>query len=263
MKSYFGYVLFAEHLADISGTIIDRYFRGDIKPEYKESASPIVTIADREVEERLRAEIEFEDSDSGIIGEEFGTKEGSNGYTWVIDPIDGTIAFSCGKPVFATLIALLKNGEPVIGIIDQPITRERWIGVAGNPTTLNGEPISSSPLTELKRAKLSTTSPGMFTEPKDHAFFSELQKSVHITSYGGDAYQYGLCAAGFVDIVVEKGLNLHDWAALVPVLKGSGAIITDWKGESLSLASQGDVIVTGNNELHSKVLEMITNHAAR
>ena len=260
MKSYFGYVLFAEHLADISGTIIDRYFRGDIKPEFKKSASPIVTIADREVEERSRAEIEFEDSDSGIIGEEFGTKEGSNGYTWVIDPIDGTIAFSCGKPVFATLIALMKDGEPVIGIIDQPITRERWIGVKGNPTTLNGEPISSSPLTELKRAKLSTTSPGMFTEPKDHAFFSELQKSVHITSYGGDAYQYGLCAAGYVDIVVEKGLNLHDWAALVPVLKGSGAIITDWKGGNLSLASQGDVIVTGNHELHSRVLEMINNH---
>ena len=260
MKSYFGYVLFAEHLADISGTIIDRYFRGDIKPEFKKSASPIVTIADREVEERLRAEIEFEDSDSGTIGEEFGTKEGSNGYTWVIDPIDGTIAFSCGKPVFATLIALMKDGEPVIGIIDQPITRERWIGVKGNPTTLNGEPISSSPLTELKRAKLSTTSPGMFTEPKDHAFFSELQKSVHITSYGGDAYQYGLCAAGYVDIVVEKGLNLHDWAALVPVLKGSGAIITDWKGGNLSLASQGDVIVTGNHELHSRVLEMINNH---
>jgi len=263
MKSYFGYVLFAEHLADISGSIIDRYFRGDIKPEFKKSASPIVTIADKEVEERLRAEIEYEDSESGIIGEEFGVKESQNGYTWVIDPIDGTIAFSCGKPVFATLIALMKDGIPLIGIIDQPVTRERWIGVSGNITTLNGEPVKSSSLTELHKAKLSTTSPGMFTEPKDQAFFSELQRSVHITSYGGDAYQYGLCAAGYVDIVVEKGLNLHDWAALVPVLKGSGAIITDWKGEELSLTSQGDVIVTGNNELHSQVLEMITNHAAR
>ncbi|GAB1350416.1 histidinol-phosphatase [Ignavibacteriales bacterium] len=256
MKSYFGYVLFAEHLADISGAIISHYFRGDIRSEYKESASPIVTIADKEVEMRLREEIEYEDSDSGIIGEEFGVKESKNGYTWVIDPIDGTIAFSCGKPVFATLIALMKDGVPVIGIIDQPITKERWIGVLGNTTTLNGEAIRSSSLTDIKKAKLSTTSPGMFVEPEHQAFFTELQNRLHITSFGGDAYQYGLCAAGYVDIVIERGLKLHDWAALVPILKGAGAQITDWNGNDLTLASGGDVIVSGNEVLHKEVLEI-------
>lgn len=256
MKSYFGYVLFAEHLADISGAIISHYFRGDIRSEYKESASPIVTIADKEVEMRLRDEIEFEDPDSGIIGEEFGTKESKNGYTWVIDPIDGTIAFSCGKPVFATLISLMKDGVPLIGIIDQPVTKERWIGVSGNTTILNGEPVKSSALTDLSRAKLSTTAPGMFIEPAHQRFFNDLQKSVHITSFGGDAYQYGLCASGYVDIVIERGLKLHDWAALVPILKGAGASITDWSGNELHLNSKGDVIVTGNETLHKQVMDI-------
>jgi histidinol phosphatase-like enzyme (inositol monophosphatase family) len=259
MKSYYGYVLFAEHLADISGAIVERYFRGDIRAEYKVSTSPIVTIADKEIEERLRAEIEYEDSNSGIIGEEFGTKDSKNGFTWVIDPIDGTIAFSCGKPVFATLIALMKDGVPVLGIIDQPITKERWIGVAGNPSTLNGENIKSSSLIDLSKAKLSTTSPRMFTEVLSKSFFESLQKSVHITSFGGDAYQYGLCAAGYVDIVLERGLNVYDWAALVPVINGSGAIITDWNGNPLNINSAGDVLVTGNLELHQKVLDIYKN----
>lgn len=261
MKSYFGYVLFAEHLADIAGATIERYFRGDIRAEYKNSPSPIVTIADREVEEKLREEIEFEDSDSGIIGEEFGERNSKNGYTWVIDPIDGTIAFSCGKPVFATLIALMKDGIPLIGIIDQPITKERWVGVSGNTTMLNEEPVKSSTLTDLSKAKLSTTSPGMFTDPMSAAFFKELQNRVHITSFGGDAYQYGLCASGHIDIVVEKGLNLYDWAALVPVLKGSGAVITDWNGEELTNSSKGDVLVTGNQNLHEQVLQIIRQAA--
>lgn len=261
MKSYFGYVLFAEHLADIAGATIERYFRGDIRAEYKNSPSPIVTIADREVEEKLREEIEFEDSDSGIIGEEFGERKSKNGYTWVIDPIDGTIAFSCGKPVFATLIALMKGGIPLIGIIDQPITKERWVGVSGNTTMLNEEPVKSSTLTDLSKAKLSTTSPGMFTDPMSAAFFKELQNRVHITSFGGDAYQYGLCASGHIDIVVEKGLNLYDWAALVPVLKGSGAVITDWNGEELTNSSKGDVLVTGNQNLHEQVLQIIRQAA--
>jgi len=261
MKSYFGYVLFAEHLADIAGATIERYFRGDIRAEYKNSPSPIVTIADREVEEKLREEIEFEDSDSGIIGEEFGERKSKNGYTWVIDPIDGTIAFSCGKPVFATLIALMKDGIPLIGIIDQPITKERWVGVSGNTTMLNEESVKSSTLTDLSKAKLSTTSPGMFTDPMSAAFFKELQNRVHITSFGGDAYQYGLCASGHIDIVVEKGLNLYDWAALVPVLKGSGAVITDWNGEELTNSSKGDVLVTGNQNLHEQVLQIIRQAA--
>jgi len=196
MKSYYGYQLFAEHLADLAGSIVERYFRGEIKPEFKESSSPIVTIADREVEEKLRAEIEFEDPDSGIIGEEFGKKESQNNYTWVIDPIDGTIAFSCGKPVFATLIALLENDVPILGVIDQPITRERWIGVEGNPSTMNGDIIKASDLRELRRAKFSTTSPWMFEEPGARNFFNKLKESVHIMSFGGDAYQYGLCASG-------------------------------------------------------------------
>lgn len=261
MKSYFGYVLFAEHLADIAGATIERYFRGDIRAEYKNSPSPIVTIADKEVEEKLREEIEFEDSESGIIGEEFGERKSKNGYTWVIDPIDGTIAFSCGKPVFASLIALMKDDIPLIGIIDQPINKERWVGVLGNTTTLNDEPIKSSTLTDLSKAKLSTTAPGMFNDPVSSAFFRELQERVHITSFGGDAYQYGLCAAGHIDIVVEKDLNLYDWAALVPVLKGSGAIITDWNGEELTSSSKGDVLVTGNQVLHDQVLELIRQAA--
>jgi histidinol phosphatase-like enzyme (inositol monophosphatase family) len=261
MKSYFGYVLFAEHLADIAGVTIERYFRGDIRAEFKDSPSPIVTIADKEVEERIREEIEFEDSESGIIGEEFGERESKNGYTWVIDPIDGTIAFSCGKPVFATLIALMKDGIPLIGIIDQPITKERWIGVAENATTLNDEVVKSSTLIDISKAKLSTTSPGMFNDPLSALIFRTLQEKVHITSFGGDAYQFGLCASGHIDIILEKGLNLHDWAALVPVLKGSGAIITDWNGNELTLASKGDVLVTGNQTLHDQVLEIIRQAA--
>ncbi len=149
----------------------------------------------------------------------------------------------------------------MIGIIDQPITKERWVGVSGNTTMLNEEPVKSSTLTDLSKAKLSTTSPGMFTDPMSAAFFKELQNRVHITSFGGDAYQYGLCASGHIDIVVEKGLNLYDWAALVPVLKGSGAVITDWNGEELTNSSKGDVLVTGNQNLHEQVLQIIRQAA--
>lgn len=247
----------AEKLADAAGEIVLKYFRGDIRAEYKESASPIVTIADTEIEAELRNIIMKDDPESGIIGEEFGLVKGKNGYTWILDPIDGTIAFSTGKPLFATLIGLFYDDKPELGVIDQAYTRERWVGLTGVQSKLNGVTINSASETDLKKCKLSTTSPGMFQSDEEKEIFGKLSNSVHITSYGGDAYQYALCAMGNVDIVIEKYLSLHDWAALVPVIKGAGGIITDWKGNELVKGSSGDVIVTGNPILHDKVLSLI------
>ena len=148
----------ATHLADEAGEIIRPYFRQKFEVETKADASP-VTIADRSVEERLRAIIEEKRPEDGIIGEEFGIIEGKNQYDWVFDPIDGTKSFIIGRPTFGTLIALCENGVPILGIIDQPILNERWIGAKDLPTTFNGQKVTTRSCKNLSDARLASTSP--------------------------------------------------------------------------------------------------------
>lgn len=246
-------VALAEHLADSSGPVVRRYFRTNVAVDDKADASP-VTIADREAERTIRAIIEAERPDDGIFGEEYGTRNLDAEWVWVIDPIDGTKSFIAGRPIFGTLIALLHRGVPVLGIIDQPIIGDRWVGAAGRPTTFNGSParVRACP-GGVAAALLGTTSPDLF--PGDTApAFDRVKARAKVTVYGGDCYTYGLLASGHYDLVVEAGLKLYDFAALVPVVTGAGGIMTDWAGRPLDAASDGRVIAAGDARTHGEAL---------
>jgi histidinol phosphatase-like enzyme (inositol monophosphatase family) len=192
----------------------------------------------------------------GIIGEEYGTRNEGAGRQWVLDPIDGTTSFIAGRPIFGTLIALLQDGWPVLGIIDQPVAGERWVGRIGQPTLFNGKPAAARPLKELADAVLATTSPHLFTNEEADAFMSVAkQVAEKKIVFGGDCYNYGLVASGHIDVVIEAGLKLYDYAALVPVVEGAGGMMADWQGNPLDAGSDGTVIALGDPARLEDVLE--------
>ncbi|MCD2323419.1 histidinol-phosphatase [Sphingomonas sp. IC-56] len=245
----------ANRLADAAGAAIRPRFRAEHGLEAKEDLSP-VTLADREAEEAMRKLIIAERPMDGIIGEEFGVREGTSTRQWVLDPIDGTRAFISGRATFGTLIALIEDGWPLLGIIDQPIIGERWLGVMGRPTLFNGKPASTRRCRDLKQAILGTTSPALFTDDQLHAF-EHLDAEVMSTVLGGDCYAYGCVASGWMDVVVEAGLKLHDFAALVPVVEGAGGRMCDWQGDPLHAGSNGEVIAAGDPARIEEILEAL------
>ncbi len=240
-------IAFANTLADTAGEIVRRYFRRGVAVDDKPDMSP-VTVADREAESALRALIETRFPGHGILGEEHGSVRADGERVWVLDPIDGTKSFISGVPLFGTLIALVERGVPVLGVIDQPISRERWIGARGYKTTLNGAAISTRACPALASATLFATSPDMF-KGADADAFQRLKSAVKLARFGGDCYAYGLLAAGFIDVVVEASLKPYDYAALVPVIAGAGGSVTDWRGNPLGLASDGRVLACGDPRL--------------
>ncbi|WP_437689487.1 histidinol-phosphatase [Sorangium sp. So ce176] len=242
----------AQRLADASGAVIRRYFRKGIEADDKEDASP-VTVADREAEVAMRELLAARAPGHGIVGEELGRENEGAELVWVLDPIDGTKAFITGKPLFGTLIALLHRGRPVLGVIDQPVLGERWLGVLGRETLWNGAPARVRACAGLSDVRLSTTGPQYFSPTAARAFGAVAARA-KLVSYGGDCYQYGLVASGCVDVVVEHGLKLHDFAALVPVITGAGGLMTDWEGRPLDAASAGDVVAAGDPRAHAEVL---------
>ena len=252
----------ANRLADAAGQAIRPLFRGDWQVEHKDDHTA-VTVADRAAEEAMRAIVEAERRDDGIIGEEFGTVRESASRQWVFDPIDGTQSFVAGRPIFGTLIALLQDGWPVLGVIDQPILGERWVGAIGEGTTFNGKPIRSRACRALEGASVATTSPHAFAEEEVDAYLRVVAKAYPQRAYpvyGGDCYNYGLLASGHLDLVIESGLKLHDYAALVPVVEGAGGMMADWQGNPLDAQSDGSVIALGDPARLEDVLEAMSGH---
>lgn len=245
----------AERLADAAGAAIRPYFRAEHGLEAKDDASP-VTLADKAAEAAMRRLIIAERPMDAIIGEEEAAREGTSGRTWVLDPIDGTRSFIVGRPIFGTLIALLEDGWPVLGIIDQPVIKERWLGVTGRGTTFNGETAEARTCRELSKALLATTSPALFSDDQLHAF-EHVDAAVMSTVLGGDCYNYGLVASGHLDLVIEAGLKLHDFAALVPVVEGAGGRMCDWQGDPLHAGSNGEVIAAGDPARIEEVIEAL------
>ena len=245
----------AEALADAAGAVIRPYFRQPIAVDDKSDTSP-VTIADREAEQAMRVLIEASFPADGIFGEEFGTIRQDAEWVWVLDPIDGTKSFISGIPLFGTLIALLHRGRPVLGIIDQPISRERWRGVAGQASTHNGDAIRARQCADLAAATLFATAPDMFRDADADAF-ARLKARAKLTRHGGDCYAYGLVASGFIDLVVEASLKPYDYCAIVPVVEGAGGAMTDWQGQPLGLASDGRVVAAGDRALHKAALALL------
>ncbi|WNO54133.1 histidinol-phosphatase [Stakelama saccharophila] len=245
----------AHRLADAAGAAIRPLFRADHGLETKADDSP-VTAADRAAEAAMRSLIVAERPMDAILGEEEGEREGSSGRSWILDPIDGTRAFISGRPIFGTLIALVDQGWPVLGVIDQPILKERWIGVTGRPTLLNGERATTRPCRELSQALLATTSPAMFDDAQLHAF-EHLDAAVRSTVLGGDCYNYGCLASGHLDIVVEAQLKLYDFAALVPIVEGAGGRMCDWSGDPLHADSNGEVVAAGDAARIDDILDAL------
>ena len=240
----------AEEAADEAGAVIRRYFRAGMGVEVKHDLSP-VTVADRETELTLRAVLRRHYPDYGLIGEEMPPDNSDARHVWLIDPIDGTRAFITGRPSFCTLIALLDQGAPVIGIIDQPVTGERWVGATGHSLRFHGS-LGGTPGTRraasLGDAELSCTSPDMHG-PEHARRFRALAKATRRTSWGGDAYAYGLLALGLIDIIAESSMKPWDWAALVPVIEAGGGCVTDWQGQPLTQDGDGTVLALGNPAL--------------
>ena len=248
----------ALRLADAAGDAIRPFFRSsELDTEAKGDASP-VTVADRAGEEAMRRVLEAEVPEDGIIGEEFGTKPGTSRRDWVLDPIDGTVSFIAGRPIFGTLIALLVDGWPVLGIIDQPILGERWVGASGRETTFNGKPVRTRACRELSQAMLATTGLHYFDDHQGQHFMALAARTDHKRMMmGGDCYNYGLLASGHIDLVCEAGLKLHDWAALVPVVEGAGGTMCDWNGDPLHAASDGHVLAIGDSARLEDVVEAL------
>lgn len=244
----------AGRLADAAGVVSRRYFRTGLKVVDKANSSP-VTMADRLAETRMRAMIAHEHPDHGIMGEEHGLDRIDAEYVWVLDPIDGTKSFICGVPLFGTLIALVHRGVPILGIIDQPVIGERWVGSVGRRTTYCGRKAMTRPCRNLAGATLFATSPYMFG--KRTAAFESLRTSVKLARYGADCYAYGQLAAGNVDIVVEGGIQPHDYLAQVTIIEGAGGVITDWEGRALGLESGGYVCASGDPRLHKHALQKL------
>ncbi|MAY20499.1 MAG: histidinol-phosphatase [Erythrobacteraceae bacterium] len=249
----------ANRLADAAGAAIRPLFRGTWEQERKADRSP-VTEADRAAEAAMRAILESERPDDGIIGEEYGKSREGAGRQWVLDPVDGTISFMAGRPIFGTLIALMQDGWPVLGIIDQPIAGERWAGRIGEGTTFNGKPVRTRSCKSLDEAVLATSSPHYFDSASAEAYMQLAQtvggnERQGTIVYGGDCYNYGLLAGGHLDIVCEQGLEIYDYAALVPVVEGAGGTVSDWQGNPLDADSDGTIIALGDPARLDDVLE--------
>nr|VFJ66266.1 MAG: myo-inositol-1(or 4)-monophosphatase/inositol-phosphate phosphatase / L-galactose 1-phosphate phosphatase / histidinol-phosphatase [Candidatus Kentron sp. FW] len=253
------FITLANQLADAAREIILPHYRQPMTVEDKPDRTP-VTVVDRAVEAALRRLIGRAFPDHGIIGEESGAERPDAEYVWIIDPIDGTKAFLCGIPVFGTLIALTHRGTPILGVIDQPVSRERWLGVRGRPTTLNGARVETRACAEPARATLCATAPEMFTGSAA-TDFQRLTEAVKMTRYGTDCYGYGLLACGFVDLVVEADLSPYDYFAHVPIVEGAGGRMTDWQGRALTLRhTVSRVIACGDRGLHQAVVERLTEN---
>lgn len=253
-------IALALRLADAARAAIIPHFRTDLAGERKQDATP-VTLADRAAEEAMRRILTAEVPQDTVIGEEFGATAGTSNRSWVLDPIDGTTSFMVGRPIFGTLIALVVEGWPVLGVIDQPILGERWIGATGRPTTLNGRPARTRACRQLGDATLATTGPHYFDDHDGAHFMGLAAKTDHRRMVmGGDCYNYALLASGHIDVVCEANLKLHDWAALVPVVEGAGGTMCDWNGDPLHAGSTGHVLALGDPARVEDVVEALACH---
>lgn len=252
---------FAHRLADISGEVALPYFRKSIAVRNKAATTGFdpVTAADRAAERAIRKAIKARYPEHGIVGEEFAQVAGAGDLNWIIDPIDGTRAFITGMPLWGTLIGLQGAGEPVLGLMNQPFTGERFWGAGGKAySSIRGDAprrLKTRPCTSLAEAVLTTTHPDMFSKAGELDAFERLKAQVRMTRFGGDCYGYCLLAAGFIDLVVESGLKSYDVVALVPIIEGAGGRITTWQGRPA--ADGGRIVAAGDARVHKEALAVL------
>jgi myo-inositol-1(or 4)-monophosphatase len=250
---------FMTRLADLAATLSLPRFRTVLEVEDKGSTRfDPVTIADREVELKLREAISEQFPTHGILGEEFGQTLPEAPWRWVIDPIDGTRAFVSGLPTWGTLVGLCENGAPRYGMMSQPFVGELFLGDGDRALCRRGDMeqrLASSRVTSLAECSLFATTPDMFDRQQEWPRFEALAGQVRLTRFGADCYAYCMLAAGHVDLVVEAGLGFYDIAALVPIVEGAGGVVSDWQGRPVR--GGGRVIAAANPHLHQVALEVL------
>ena len=243
---------FLQLLSNESSEIINKYFRTSVSVESKFDSSP-VTIADKLAEEKMREIIAKEFPLHGIIGEEFGKHNADAEYVWVLDPIDGTKSFISGALSFGTLIALLKNGNPIIGVINHPILNEFLIG-DNQKCLLNGSKVEMRNCSSINQATLLTTDHLNIGKYQNQNKFDELTKKVKLYRNWGDCYGYYLLATGFADIMIDPIMSVWDSMALIPIINGAGGMITDYQGNDPTI---GNSIVASSKEIHFEVIKLL------
>jgi inositol-phosphate phosphatase/L-galactose 1-phosphate phosphatase/histidinol-phosphatase len=236
---------FASRLADASGAIIKKYFRQKFDVELKADASPVST-ADRAAEAEIRRLIGEHYPAHGVIGEEYGADKPDAEFVWVLDPIDGTKSFITGRPLFGTLIALMREGRPAAGIIDHPAVGERWVGGAGHPTTHDGKVVRTRSCGDLSLAAMFASSPYYYHADAGPPFERVRTKARQI-----------LFSSGFADLMVDAKMSIYDYLAAVPVIEGAGGVMTDWKGQPMTLKSGDRVLAAGDPRLHELVMGIL------
>jgi histidinol-phosphatase len=245
---------FANQLSQLSGKIIREYFRTKLSVESKTDNSP-VTIADKKAEELMRESIMKTFPDHGILGEEFGNYNEDAEYKWVLDPIDGTKSFVCGAITFGTLIALLKNGEPILGVFNQPILNQQLIG-DNKVTKLNDVTVQVRACNKLSDAVLLTTDHLNIGRYQDQNKFDELIKKVKLYRQWGDCYGYYLVATGFADVMIDPIMSPWDSLALIPIIKGANGIITDYRGND---PAKGKSIIASSPGVHQQIISFLND----
>ncbi len=246
---------FAGRLADAGGDLVRSAFREPLDLQIKDGISP-VTETDKAVEQCVRQLVNDRYPEHGILGEEYGSEELDREYVWIIDPIDGTKQFIAGLQTFGTLIALAKDGAPILGLIDQPVTGDRWTGAHGLPTRHNGRPIFARSCERLCDAVLSTTAADSFRGDAQ-TVYQDLNQQTQWTVYGGGCLAYGSLASGMLDVLIEARNDPYDYCAHVPIVYGAGGVITDWEGKPLTIHSGDQVLATGDTRLHEQALTRI------
>ena len=253
------YLQFANELADAAAGAILPHFRAGSGAENKSAHGfDPVTAADRGAERVMRALIRARYPDHGILGEEEGAQAGSDGLTWVLDPIDGTKAFLLGLPLWGTLIALNDGTRPVLGLMNQPFTRERFVGTV-HCAWNGGHVLHTRPCAQLADAHVMCTSPDIF-DPVQRNVFDAVAGRARLLRYGGDCYAYCMLASGLVDAVIEAGLQPWDVQALVPIIEGAGGVITAWDGGDVQHG--GTVLACGDRRLHAQLMRELADASA-
>ncbi len=256
---------FAHDLADASGNLIRKYFRSNLNVEDKPDNSP-VTVADRLAETLIREMINEKYPLHDILGEEHGFNNSGSKWKWIIDPIDGTRSFISGMPIFGTLISLLENDLPRLGLIDMPILHERWFSASDElcyfyPSDADQKKIvcKVSGKKNIKQAILYSADPKMFSISQKPSY-DRVSSEVKLPRFGGDCYSYGLLASGYIDLVIEADMKIYDLMALIPVIESAGGIISDWNGNtSFDLNWDGCVVAAASKELHNQTIILLKN----
>lgn len=244
-------ISFAHHLADTSAAMLREQAQGEVAIEIKPDGTP-VTSADKAVEAALREQIETSYPEHGIIGEEFPPVRPDADWVWIIDPLDGTKEFIQGLPLWGSLLALAWRGRFVLGVAEQPLTGDRWIGVEDQGTWRNGRPVRTRPCASLHQAVVSTMGYDSFC-PARHDTLRAVRQAARGTVIADSFYVFGLLAGGRVDLIVSDGFALHDYAALDVIVRGAGGSMTDWGGRRLTLTSDRSVIAAGDERLWQAV----------